>query len=333
MTMRFQIKQRLLALAGVLLMSSVHAAWQWSTPAKVLDVQAVNAGGFLLTFDRTVSAACTGANNDTRRVYVYPDQAGLTVTSVRSMLSVATLASASGQRVAVQFDDSTPYCWSKQIKVYADGSTTPPVDTGASISLSFSPASIEAGKTAKLIIDATSATAVNLSCPNYAILTPGNNPSLTHTEYNFVAGLGIGVGTPKAGTLTCTATATHPLGDATATATFTATAPAAGFRVSLASPQTFRAKDTSGGFFYASAIVNNTGSVSYSWTVNSPDGVQYIAGTSNSLIVSKAPETMPCGVAYKANVTVTATDSGTGTTSVASGVISLIADAGGRCKP
>lgn len=98
------------------LLSSANAFAAWTDAMKITEIQVVEFGGFLLTFDRTVNAACTASGN-TSRIYIYPGQAGATSDGVKAMLSASLAALSSGLNVKVLYTETSPNCWGQYLLI------------------------------------------------------------------------------------------------------------------------------------------------------------------------------------------------------------------------
>ena len=92
-----------------------NAEIKWTGVKKIISVQAVEHGGFIIGFDSEINSVCTQA--DTSRLFVYPNQQGVTNESVKSLLSVSLTALTTGMSVDVMYDDATSFCWGKYIVV------------------------------------------------------------------------------------------------------------------------------------------------------------------------------------------------------------------------
>ena len=105
-------------LAALLLgVGLVNGAWAlaWTGPREVVSVQVVETGGFLLEFATPINTACTAAG--TNRLYIYSERSGVTADAVKSLLATALTAFATGMKVSVAYDETSPYCWGRYISL------------------------------------------------------------------------------------------------------------------------------------------------------------------------------------------------------------------------
>ncbi len=110
------MKQRLLyiALACLLPLNST-AGPVTSAPMTIEEVWVVVHGGFLIKFTSEVNAACTTI--DTKTVYFYAGQEGVTVEGVQALLSAALTAHVARRQIKIVYNDSYVQCWGDSIHV------------------------------------------------------------------------------------------------------------------------------------------------------------------------------------------------------------------------
>lgn len=103
--------------AGVLALASSQApaANVWTGYKTVTEVQVVEDGSFLLTFSSAIGTPCSPAGPNT--LYIYIGAHYVTADGAKAMLAAAFTALASGMRVSVMYDDSTPYCYGRYLRI------------------------------------------------------------------------------------------------------------------------------------------------------------------------------------------------------------------------
>lgn len=99
----------------LVLPSSAFCAVKWTGSKTVISVQVVEHGGFLLGFDSEIEAACTEAG--TTRLYIYPNQNGVTSAGLNALLSVSLVALSSGMKVDVMYENSNPKCFGQYLTI------------------------------------------------------------------------------------------------------------------------------------------------------------------------------------------------------------------------
>ncbi len=90
-----------------------HAANVWSGEKQVTSVRPIQTGGFLLTLSSEVSSVSTSGG--TNLLYIYPDQNTVTLDGAAAMLATALTALTTGMSVNVNYDNSTTYCYGRQL--------------------------------------------------------------------------------------------------------------------------------------------------------------------------------------------------------------------------
>lgn len=95
--------------------SSSFAGKVWTGEKKVVSIQAVESGGFLIRLDSEISTVCTHAGTD--GLLIYPNQVGVVDAGVKSMLATALTAFSASYDVNIQYADDTNMCWGHNLRI------------------------------------------------------------------------------------------------------------------------------------------------------------------------------------------------------------------------
>lgn len=103
------------ALGLMLAAPAAYADIVWTGPKKVVSINVVEHGGFLIQLDSDISPLCS--HSYTSDLLIYPNQAGVTDAGVKSLLAVALTAFSAGNNVNIMYDNSTDYCFAKYLRI------------------------------------------------------------------------------------------------------------------------------------------------------------------------------------------------------------------------
>ncbi len=86
---------------------------KWTGYKTVTSVQVVDSGGIIIFLDSEINPKCT--KSGTEAVYVHPSYHNMTDKGVDGVRSTAFLALSTGMKVNVLYDESTAFCYGRDI--------------------------------------------------------------------------------------------------------------------------------------------------------------------------------------------------------------------------
>jgi len=104
--------KKVLTLLTMIIASSafqIYAEVKWTDYKKIVSVQVVGTGGFLVGFDSEINPLCTMAG--TSRLYIYPEHNNVTTDGAKALLSTALMALSTGMSANIMYDDSSTRCY------------------------------------------------------------------------------------------------------------------------------------------------------------------------------------------------------------------------------
>lgn len=104
-----------LAACMALFACQVQAADAWTGFRDVQQVQAIETGGFLVTFSTPLASPCAAAGPST--VYFYHGQNTLTASGVKTHYAAALAALTTGRQINVMYDNASSHCWARYIVI------------------------------------------------------------------------------------------------------------------------------------------------------------------------------------------------------------------------
>lgn len=99
----------------ILMPFSVLAGNKWTGYKKVIQVQGLQEGGFIVYLDSEISSDCTNAG--TNSLYVRSGFGGVDDKGIQSLLSITLTAFTTGYEVSIMYEDTVSTCDGKYILI------------------------------------------------------------------------------------------------------------------------------------------------------------------------------------------------------------------------
>ena len=108
---------RILLLFGLFVFTAnSYAANTWTGYKHITKIETGASGGFLITFDTSISSACSNSSSDDR-LYIYANQNSVTADGLKALLATTLSAFNAGKEINVLYDNSSSRCYGTAITV------------------------------------------------------------------------------------------------------------------------------------------------------------------------------------------------------------------------